>query len=75
MDNPRAALGGAIGSWMVYGLKGVRYGVSPDYRARVHAFWRLHPNRRAGGIRRLIGGAVLDVLIVVCMAIAVAFHR
>lgn len=65
VSDPRAAVGGAIWSWMIYGAKGVRYVVSADYRARVQAFCRLHPDRRAGGIRRMIWGAVLDMLLVV----------
>jgi hypothetical protein len=60
---------------MVYGFKGLRYGLSADYRARVHAFWRLHPERRAGGIRRMILGAVLDVFVVACVVAAVVSHR
>lgn len=58
--DPRAAAGNAIGTWMVYGFKGLRYVVSRDYRSRVRAFWNDHPDRRAGGIRRMILGAMLD---------------
>ena len=72
MVDPRAALGNAIWSWMVYGFKGIRYAMSGDYRARVHAFWRLHPERRAGGIRRMILGAVLDVCLIACVAFVLA---
>ena len=75
MMDPRAALGDAIWSWMVYGLKGLRYLLSPDYRVRVRSFWRLHPDRRAGGIRRMILGGMLDVLIVAFAAFAFTFHR
>jgi hypothetical protein len=75
MVDPRAAVGDFIWSWIVYGYKGVRYLVSADYRRRVHAFWRLHPERRAGGIRRMILGAMLDVFIVACVALAVASHK
>ncbi len=75
MVDTRAAIGDAIWSWMVYGLKGLRYMLSSDYRARVRSFWRLHPDRRAGGIRRMIFGGMLDVLIAVCLALAVTFHR
>lgn len=75
MVDSRAAVGDFIGSWIVYGFKGVRYLVSAGYRRRVHAFWRLHPERRAGGIRRMIWGAALDVSIIVCVALAVASHK
>ena len=73
--DPRAAVGDLLWSGMVYGFKGVRYLVSAGYRRRVHAFWRLHPERRAGGIRRMIWGAVLDVSIIVCVALAFASHK
>jgi len=56
-------------------FKSMQYVVSADYRSRAHAFWRLHPERRAGGIRRMILGAMLDVFIVACVALAVASHR
>jgi len=38
MTDPRAAVGSFIWSWMVHGLKGLRYIVSAAYRAQVHAF-------------------------------------
>jgi hypothetical protein len=50
--DPRGAVGDFIWSWMVYGFKGLRYIVSSDYRARVHAFWRDHPGRRSHDCRK-----------------------
>ncbi|MBS0422761.1 MAG: hypothetical protein JSR66_33955 [Proteobacteria bacterium] len=75
MVDPRAAVGGFLWSWVIYGFKGLRYVVSADYRARVHAFWRLHPERRAGGIRRMILGAILDVVTLVCVVLIVVYRR
>ena len=75
MTDPRAAVGSFIWSWMVHGLKGLRYLVSAAYRAQVHAFWRLHPGRRTGGIRQMILGVLLDVFIVVCAVAIVASHK
>jgi hypothetical protein len=75
MRDLRAAVGDATWLWIVYGFKGLRYVVSADYRSRVHAFWHLHPDRRAGGIRRMILGAALDVLIVAGVELAVAYRR
>jgi len=75
VDFPRAALGSAIWSWMVYGFKGLRYLVSRSYRKRVRAFWQIHPQRRAGGIRRMILGAMLDVIIFACVVFAVASQK
>ena len=73
--DPRSAIGDFVWSWMVGGFKGMRYVVSADYRSRVHAFWRLHPDRRAGGVRRMILGAMLDVFIVACVGLVIASHR
>ena len=75
MVDPRAALGDFVWSWMVYGFKGVRYVVSADYRARVHEFWRVHPGRRSHGLRQMILGALLDVVIAVGVAVAVVYHK
>jgi hypothetical protein len=75
MVDPRAAIGDFMWSWVVYGFKGLRYAVSSDYRSRVHAFWRLHPGRRARGIRQMILGALLDVIIVASVAFVVAAHK
>jgi len=75
VDDPRAVIGGAVGSWMVYGFKGLRYLVSRNYRTRVRAFWHTHPERRAGGIRRMILGAMLDVFIIACVVLAVASQK
>jgi hypothetical protein len=73
--DPRAAIGEFIWSWMVYGFKGLRYAVSSDYRSRVHAFWRLHPGRRTRGIRQMILGVLLDVVIAAGVALVVASHK
>ena len=75
MVNPRAAIGDFMWSWVVYGVKGLRYAVSSDYRSRVHAFWRLHPGRRARGIQQMILGALLDVALVAGVAFVVAAHK
>ena len=75
MVDPRSAIGDFIWSWMVYGFKGLRYAVSSDYRARVHAFWRAHPGRRARGMRQMILGVLLDVFIAACVALVVASHK
>jgi hypothetical protein len=75
MVDPRAAVGGAVGSWMVYGFKGIRYVVSRNYRIRVHAFWRAHPERRGGGIRRMILGAMLDVSLIATVVLVVASQK
>jgi hypothetical protein len=73
--DPRAAIGDAIWSWMVYGFKGIRYLVSRNYRARVRSFWSLHPDRRAGGVRRMILGGVLDLSIIVCTVLVFVFQK
>ena len=75
MVDPRAAVGDFIWSWMVYGFKGVRYVASADYRARVHEFWRVHPGRRSHGIRQMILGALLDVVIAAGVAAAVVSNK
>jgi len=75
MGDPRAAIGDFIWSWMVYGFKGVRYAVSSNYRARVHAFWRAHPGRRARGMRQMIVGVFLDTAIVAIVAWVVVSRR
>ena len=75
MVDPRSALGNFIWSWMVFGFKGVRYVVSADYRARVHEFWRVHPGRRTHGIRQMILGGLLDLVIVAGVAVAVISNK
>jgi hypothetical protein len=75
MVDPRAAVAGAVGSWMVYGFKGMRYLVSRNYRTRVHAFWHAHPERRGGGIRRMVLGAVLDVSLIATVVLVVVSQK
>ncbi len=75
MGDPRAAIGDFIWSWMVYGFKGLRYTVSSDYRARVHAFWRDHPGRRSRGILQMILGAFLDAVLVASAVLVVVSHK
>ena len=74
-QDPRGAAGSFIWSWMVYGFKGLRYVVSADYRARVHEFWRVHPGRRSHGIRQMILGALLDVIIVAGVWVVVVSNK
>ena len=72
--DPRAAIGDFLVSRVVYGIKGLRYTVSTDCRLRVHALWRLHPER-PHGIRQMILGVLLDGAIVAGVVFAVASHR
>jgi hypothetical protein len=57
---------------MVGGFKGMQYAVSPKYRARVRAYWGVHPNSRAPGIRRMILGAILDVGFISLIVVALS---
>jgi hypothetical protein len=61
--DPRAALADFLWTRMVAGVKGVRYISSSQYRARVQAYWRLHPTSRPRHIRLMVCGALLDTVI------------
>ena len=49
---------------LIYGLKGMRYVASADYRARVQRYWVNHPGTPSRDIPRMILGAMIDAAIV-----------
>jgi hypothetical protein len=57
----------ALLPFLVYGLKGMRYFVSPNYRARVQRYWANHPGTPSRDIPRMIFGAIIDAGILVCI--------
>jgi hypothetical protein len=73
-QDPRAALGHFIWSWMIYGFKGIRYVVSRKYRSRVDQYWSNYPERRRHNIRGMAIGAILDAGIT-ALIVLLLIHR
>jgi hypothetical protein len=64
MDRPSFSTTDPLLPLLVYGLKGMRYVVSSNYRARVQRYWVNHPGTPSRDIPRMLLGAIIDAVIV-----------